>query len=794
MKRTGLGFLLAALLSTVARADFTVTDIRVEGLQRIPEGTVFNLLPVNIGDTLGTQRVREALRAVQASGFFRDVELRRMDPGVLVVVVQEFPSIRSFDITGNKVIKKEDLEKSLRNVGLASGKLFNRSTLEDVRQFLVEQYYSRGHYDVRVESGIEEVAGNLVDVKLTIAENKRAKIRQINVVGNEKFSDKELLGVTELKPTNLLSFYRGDDKYSRESLTGDLEKLRSYYMDRGYANFEITSTQVAMAPEKDDLFVTVNVFEGKTYRMGPVKLAGRFVVPQAVLDNYIVIRQGALYSQKLITYSEEAIRNRLSDDGFAFAEVTAVPSVEPGSDEVSLTFQIEPNARTYVRRVNFLGVQRTNDLVLRREMRQLEGAVMTNTLVTRSEERLQRLPYIKSVDSETKPVAGSPDLVDVDVKIEEGPSSQLGAGIGYSERQSVMLNGNFIDSNLMGSGKRLAAEINGGKYSQVLTVQHTDPYFTVDGVSLSLNGGYVERERLTSSFSQFTTQTYQAGFGIGYPLSENQAVNFGLSYSHEDLATVSSSSSQLRDWVRNNGDDYFRRVGPTTILGTILDTVDINVGWGYDSRDRALFPTRGGMHRLQFSVTPPGSSVSFGNVNFRSQQFFRLPLPLIDKIPFSLSTDIGYGTAFGDTTALPPHRHIFTGGADSVRGFRDGTLGPRDSLGNPYGGDAGVAAQLEAIIPLPAKFASSARLSLFVDAGQSYYLGDTEFRNRRGDRTDYKFDLGDLRVSAGVGVQWLSPMGLFRFSYAQPLKYQMQTRREFGDELERFQFSVGQAF
>jgi outer membrane protein insertion porin family len=517
-------------------------------------------------------------------------------------------------------------------------------------------------------------------------------------------------------------------------------------------------------------------------------------VPQVVLENYVVIRKGALYSQKLITYSEEAIRTRLNDDGFAFAEVTAVPSVEPGSDEVSLTFQIEPNARTYVRRVNFLGVERTNDVVLRREMRQLEGAVMTNNLVTRSEERLQRLPYITSVDSETRPVAGSPDLVDVDVKIEEGPSSQLGAGIGYSERQSVMLNGNYVDSNLMGTGKRLAAEINGGKYSQVFTVAHTDPYFTVDGMSLSLNAGYVERERLTASFSQFTTTTWQAGFGIGYPLSENQGVNFGLSYSHEDLATVSTSSTQLRDWVRDNGDDYFRRVGGSTILGTILDTVELNVGWGYDSRDRTLFPTRGGMHRLQFSVTPPGSSVSFGNVNFRSQQFFRIPLPLIDKIPIMLSTDLGYGTAFGDTTALPPHRHIFTGGSDSVRGFRDGTLGPRDSLGNPYGGDAGVAAQLEAIVPLPAKFASSARLSLFIDAGQSYYLGDTQFRNRRGDRTDYKFDLGDLRVSAGVGVQWLSPMGLFRFSYAQPLKYQEQTRREFGDELERFQFSVGQAF
>ena len=794
MKRTGLGFLLAALLSTVARADFTVTDIRVEGLQRIPEGTVFNLLPVNIGDMLGPQRVREALRAVHASGFFRDVELRREEPGVLVVVVQEFPSIRAFEITGNKIIKKEDLEKSLRNVGLASGKLFNRSTLEDVRQYLVEQYYSRGHYDVRVDTKVEELSGNLVDVKLTVAENKRAKIRQINVVGNEKFTDKELLGITELKPTNLLSFYRGDDKYSRESLTGDLEKIRSYYMDRGYANFEITSTQVAMAPEKDDLFVTVNVFEGTTYRMGAIKLAGRFVVPQVILQQYVRIKTGDTFSRRLISLSEEAIRNRLSDEGFSFADVAAVPSIDPDTGEIALTFQIEPNSRTYVRRVTFLGVEKTNDTVLRREMRQLEGAVMSNGLVTRSEERLQRLPYITSVESETKPVAGSPDLVDVEVKIEEGPSSQLGGGIGYSERQSVMLSGNFVDSNLLGTGRRLAVELNGGQYSKVFSVAHTDPYFTTDGMSLSLNGGYVERARLTASFSQFETKTYSTGFSLGYPLSENQGVNFGLSYSHEDLATVSSSSTQLRDWVRNNGDDYFRRIGRDSVLGTILDVVEFNVGWGYDSRDRTLFPTRGGQYRFGFSVTPPVTSVSYAIARFQSQQFFRIPLPLIDRMPFMLSTDLGYGTAFGDTTAVPPHRHIFTGGSDSVRGFRDGTLGPRDSLGNPYGGDAGVSAQLEAIIPLPAKFATSARLSLFVDAGQSYYLGDTQFRNRRGDRTDYKFDLGDLRVSAGVGIQWLSPMGLFRFSYAQPLKYQSQTRREFGDEIERFQFSVGTAF
>jgi outer membrane protein insertion porin family len=789
-----------ALLVSASRAhaddtaDFVVSGIRVEGLQRISEGTVYNTLPINIGDQLSPQRLREALRALNDTGFFRDVELRR-DESVLVVVVQERPSIRTFEVTGNKDIKSEDLLKSLRNVGLASGKILNRSTLEDTRQYLIEQYFARGRYDVRVDAKVEEQPGNLVDVHVDIVEGKRVRIREINVVGNERFSDKELLAGLELKASNLLSFYRGDDKYSKHSLEGDLEKLRSYYMDRGYADFEITSTQVALAPEKDDLFITLNVFEGTTWKMGAIKLAGRFVVPEEVLRQFLLVRPGDQFSQRLIAASEEALRNRLSEAGFGFAEVATVPNANADTGEISLTFQIEPNARTYVRRINFEGVQRTRDEVLRREMRQLEGAVLSNAAVTRSEERLQRLPYIEKVETETKRVAGAADLVDIDVTVEEGPSSQLGGGVGYSERQSFVLNGNYVDSNLFGSGDRFSLEFNGGKYGQVFSIAHTDPYFTVDGVSRSLNASYVERERITSSFSQFTTQTYSTGASIGYPIAEEQYFNLGFAYSHENLATVSSSSTQLRDWVRNNGDYYFRRVGTDRVLGTILDTFEITGGWIYDSRDRTLFPTRGGSHRLSLAFAPPSNDVSYATANFRSQQFFRIPgWDVFDRFPLSVTTNLGWSTAFGDTTAVPPHRHVFTGGSESVRGFRDGSLGPRDSLGNPYGGDAGISAQFEAIIPLPAKFQTSARVSLFYDIGQSYYLGDTEFRNKRGDRTDYRFDLGELRSSAGIAVQWLSPMGLFRFSWAMPLRYQDETRREFGDELEPFQFSVGTAF
>ncbi len=775
-------------------ADFTVGGIRVEGLQRIGEGTVFNTLPINIGDTIGAQRIREALRALNDTGFFRDVELRR-DESVLVIVVQERPSIRTFQVTGNKDIKSEDLMQSLRKVGLASGKILNRSTLEDTRQFLIEQYFARGRYDVRIDAKVEEQPGNLVDVHVEIVEGKNVRIRGINVVGNERFTDDELLAGMALKASNWLSFYRGDDKYSRHVLEGDLEKLRSYYMDRGYADFEITSTQVAIAPEKDDLFITLNVFEGTTWKMGAIKLAGRFVVPEEQLRYFVLVRPGDQYSQRLIAATEEALRNRLNEAGFGFAEVATVPAANPATGEISLTFMIEPNARTYVRHINFEGVEKTRDEVLRREMRQLEGAVLSNAAITRSEERLQRLPYLEKVETETKPVPGAADLVDIDVTVEERPSSTLGGGIGYSERQAFTLSGNFIDSNLFGSGDRLAVDINGGKYGQVFSVAHTDPYFTVDGVSRSLSASYVERDRITSSFSPFTTQTYNAGASIGYPIAEEQYFNLGLAYNHENLATGFGSSTQLRDWVRENGDYYFRRVGGDRVLGTIYDTVELNAAWVYDSRDRTLFPTRGGSHRLSFAIAPPFNDVSYATANFRSQQFFRIPgWDVFDRFPLSVTTNLGWSKALGDTTAVPPHRHVFTGGSDSVRGFRDGSLGPRDSLGNPYGGDVGISAQFEASIPLPAKFQSSARLSLFYDIGQSFFLGDTEFRNKRGDRTDYRFDLGELRSSAGIAIEWLSPMGLFRFSWAVPLRYQGETRREFGDELDPFQFSVGKAF
>ena len=788
---------LYAQESSVDRAQFVVGNIRIEGLQRVSEGTVYNYLPVNIGDTLSAARVREAIRALFATGFFRDVQINR-DGATLVVAVRERPSIESFEITGNKEIKTEDLQKSLRNVGLATGKTFDRSVLEDVKQSLTDQYFSRGKYGVRIKTTVDEQSDNRVKLKVDISEGKRAKIRQINVVGNTAFTDQQIQSGFELKTPNWLSWYKQDDRYSRESLQGDLEKLRSFYMDRGYANFHIESQQVTLAPEKDDVFITVNIEEGRVYKLSEVKLSGEFVVPKEELQRLVLVSPGQTFSLKSITATQVLIQNRLGVDGYAFAKVDPVPTINEATGEVSLTFFVDPAKRVYVRNLSFSGPKSINDVVLRRELRQLEGGWLSSTALERSKQRLQRLPYVKKVDSETTPVAGAPDLVDIDFKVEEGPSATLSGGIGYSQSQSFSLNGNVTDSNWLGSGQRVAVELNGGAYSKVYSFSQTDPYMTLDGVSRTVSFSYSEVSRLLQSYSTFSTQTWLGGLELGYPVTERQTVRVGTSLLHEELTTNLGSSTQIQDWVRDNGYSYFRRLGSDYVLGTKADIVELSAGWSFENRNRFLFPTAGSAHRFQLTATAPGSPVEYMTATYQFEQYFRVPfIPFVaplKSLPFSLNTHLSYAKAFGDTTAVPPNRHFFTGGADSVRGFRDGTLGPRDSLGNPYGGDAALSGQLEAILPMPDKFASSARVALFYDFGESFFLGPTKFTSKSGSRIDYPFDLSELRTSVGVGVQWLAPLGLFRFSFAYPLHYQRETAKRYGDDVERFQFSIGNAF
>ncbi len=790
-------------------ADFTVGDIRVEGLQRVTEGSVYNYLPINIGDTLSPQRVREAIRALYDTGFFRDVELRR-DGSTLIVVVNERPTIESFEVDGNKDIKDEDLNKSLKNVGLAQGKTFDRSVLEDVKSFLQDQYGARGKYAAKITTNVEEVPGNRVKIKIDIVEGKRAKIRQINLVGNETFKEDDILDTFELKTPNLLSFYKQDDRYSRESLQGDLEKLRSFYMDRGYANFEVESTQVAIAPEKDDIFITVNVNEGEVHKIKEVKLAGTFVVPEALLKRYVLVQPGDTFSRKVITATQELLQNRLGEDGFAFAKVDPVPTTvgDPANKELSLTFFVDPGNRVYVRHIAFNGVTKINDEVLRREMRQLEGGWLSNTALDRSKQRLERLPYIKKVESETKPVPGSADLVDVTYDIEEGPSAQLGGGIGYSESQSFILSGNYADANFLGTGRRVSIDLNSGRYSKVYGLSVTEPYFTPDGIGLSASLSYRDQTQFVADSSDFSSETIGAGLDMGIPISENQGMRVGLSFQKSSLLTTSSGSArQAVDWVRQNGDPNERCINGNyqeidcvaqanqvalAFYGTDYDAVEFNLSWNYDSRNRSLFANRGQRHSFGVAYTLPG--VSDVEYYVASYEFVKY-VPLFGRFTLQLGADIAYGMDIGDTTALPPYRQFYGGGPETVRGYRESRLGPKDDFGRPFGGNLKVTSRAEVLIPLPQKFETSARLSWFYDMGNIFSTGNRhDFRGPNGQRVEYEFEYDKLKHSTGLAVQWLAPLGVFRFSYAYPLNAYRGDPGTYEDEVEKFQFSVGQAF
>jgi outer membrane protein insertion porin family len=787
---------------------FTVGDIRIEGLQRISEGTVFNYLPVNIGDQLDPRRVQEALRAMYATGFFRDVEMRR-DGGTLVVAVLERPSIESFEIKGNKDIKTEDLQKSLRNVGLATGKTFDQSTLDEVKQYLTDQYFSRGKYAVRVDTQVEEVPGNKVKVTVDITEGKRAKIRQINIAGNTAFADEDLQEEFELKTPNWLSWYKQDDRYARESLSGDLEKLRSYYMDRGYANFAVTSTQVAIAPEKDDIFVTINVNEGDVYKVSEVKLAGNMVVPESDLKRLILIQPGDTYSRKFITATTEAMKLRLGFDGYAFATIDPVPQANEETKEISLTFVVDPKNRVYVRRVNFNGTTGVNDEVFRREMRQLEGAYLSNTAVERSKQRIQRLPFIENVEVENTPVPGAADLVDVDFEIKEGLPGQFGGGVGYSESQSIILNGSFTHSNFMGTGNRVQAEINSGRYAKSYSFSHTDPYTTIDGVRRTISLGYRDVTQFTSATSDFDTTTATAGIGYDYPITEYQYLSFGLSAQQAELATTSlGSAAEANEWVRNNGNPEVECLSQTdltvpceeypnyALFRSKFKTFELNTGWSFDSRNRTIFATAGTRQRLSLSYTLPGSEVEFWTASYDLLKF----IPIWRDFKLMVNVELAYGEPLGDTTGLPPYRQYFAGGPDSVRGFRESRLGPKDSFGRPYGGNIKTIAQTELLLPMPEKWRNSARFSLFYDIGNVFSNQDINFVGPPDPLTgvqqpvEYKFSYDELKQSAGVAVQWLAPLGVFRFSYAIPLNDVSDTPDRYGDEREGFQFSIGQAF
>jgi len=749
--------------TAMAAGEFVVKDMRVEGLQRISEGTVFNYLPINIGDTVDSVRIGEAIRALYGQSLFDNIEIRR-DEETLIIVVKERPSIESFAIDGNKDIKTEDLMESLRGVGLARGRTFDRSVLDNVEMFLREQYYDRGKYGVDIKTDVQERPNNTVRIKIDVKEGERAKIRQVNIVGNNAFEEDDIRASFTLDTANWLSWIRQDDRYAKEALEGDLEVLRSYYMDRGYADFRVESTQVAISPNKKDIFVTINVREGDVYTISEVKLVGELVVSEVFLRSQILAQPGSVFNQTLLTVTADRMQFLFGAEGYANAEIEPVPELDHETKEAAVTFYINPQSRVYVRNISFNGISEVEDEVLRREMRQMEGSYLSNSLMDRSKILLQRLPYIEpGVDYRTIPIPGSPDLVDVEVDLEYRMPGQFSGGLGFSESQGLLLNGSIVHTNFLGTGNRVGLELNSGKFQKLYSISHTDPYRTIDGIHRTLSVNYRDITQFTSAASDFSTTSAGATVDYGYPITDFQRVSFGLTFQHSELVSSTNSTQQAQDWVANKS---------------------------YDSRNRSLFATRGTRQQLFLSAAIPGSDVEFYQARFNFTKYF----PLSPRWVVRLNAELGISEALGDTTAAPPYKQFYGGGPQSVRGFKESYLGPRDSFGRPYGGNVLAAGQLELIIPLPDKFASQARASIFYDVGNVFNTGEVLFTDKLGAPIEYKPDFDELRTSVGIGVQWLAPLGLFRFSYAYPLNAYAGNDRFYGDEIERFQFSIGQAF
>ena len=788
MKRLLLSFILSLIVqaSVVHAALFQVDDIRIEGLQRVSAGTVFTALPISVGDFVDEVTIQEASRSLFRTGYFADVVMVK-DDSVLVVVLTERPAVTEVNLEGNKAIESEQLLDALRDNGLAEGQIFRRVILEGMAQELQRQYVAQGRYDATVETRIEELPRNRVAVNIDIDEGSVAKIRHINIVGNQSFTEEQLLEGFELNQTGWFSWASGNDKYSREKLSGDLETLETWYLDRGYLAFEVTGTQVSVSPDKKSLYITINVDEGDTYTISDIELSGELKIPEEDIRTMILMRKGMRFSQALMTSSTEFITRRLGNEGYTFAEVDGYPELNKEDKTAKVTFVVMPGMRAYVRRIEFRGNTKTQDEVLRREMRQMEGGSANNALIDLSKLRLERLGYFKGVEVETIPVPGVDDQIDVVYTVEEQPSGSVGASVGYSQGYGLVMGLNLSENNFLGSGKQVAVGINRSTYQSSLNFSYAEPYFTVDGV----NVGYSIYARDTDydqiNVASFSTNTYGANVNWGYPLSEVERIGFGLGYENLDLQTGQYASGEIKNFLEDNGDqdDSDKK----------FDVFNANFSWAKSTLNRGMFATRGTSQRLSANVTLPGSDLEYYKITYRGQYLRGLTRSLSLK----LRTDLGYGDSYGSTTQLPFFKHFYGGGFGSVRGFERNTLGPQDTPcymleqnpcsaiddPDPIGGNVQIEFGAEVIFPLPfIKDQRSVQSAFFIDVGNIFNTKCID----EGQRNCFKPDVGELRYSVGVGATWLSGFGPLTFSFAKPLNGNEL------DETEVFQFSLGNQF
>ena len=747
--------------------EFVIEDIRVEGLQRITPGTVFNYLPMKVGDTFDDSRSSEAVRALFKTGFFSDVRLER-DGGILVFILEERPSIASISLNGNDDIKSEDLLDSLKQIGFAEGRAFDRSELEKLEQELKRQYNSLGKYGVKLESTVTELENNRVSVVIDISEGVAAKIRKINIVGNEVYKEKKLLKMFKLGEPSFLSFYTKKDQYSRQKLGADMESLRSHYLNNGYINFNVDSTQVSITPDKKDVYITINITEGDLFTVSEVRLTGNLILPEEDLSELVSVREGDVFSRRDLTNSSDALSALLGNDGYAFANVNAIPEINDEDHTVAVTFFIDPGKRAYVRRINFSGNSRTRDEILRREMRQQEGSWIATEKVERGKTRLDRLGFFEEVNVETPAVAGTTDQVDVNYSVTERSSGNLSLGLGFSQTGGLTFQTSITQDNFLGSGKRVNFSFNNSEINRTYAVGYTNPYYTADGVSRGINLSYRETQSFDANVTAFDSTVFNASMGFGIPISEFNTFRTAFGYDHTEIDLTLNSSTQISDFIRDNGENF--------------DILKWTNSLSFDTRNKGVLPDKGALHRLAAEISIPsfGNSLEFYKVSYKTQWYTEI---FADYV-FSLKGDFSYGDSYGDTSGLPFFENFYAGGPKTVRGYEENTLGPLDNRNRPLGGNLRVVGGAEMILPVPF-FADlkSVRFSAFFDAGNVY-------------GNDEDFDAGELRYSVGLSGIWVSPFGLVSASLAQPINDQDANAitGQRADQTQIFQFTFGSSF
>lgn len=784
MKRFLLPAALSALMIAQVHAEsFTVSDIRVNGLQRVSAGSVFAALPLNVGEQIDDRRLVDATRSLFKTGFFQDIQLSR-DGNVLIVNVVERPSISSIEIEGNKAITTEDLMKGLKQSGLAEGEIFQRATLEGVRNELQRQYVAQGRYSAEIETEVVPQPRNRVALKITINEGTVAAIAHVNVVGNTVFSEEDLTDLFELKTTNWLSFFKNDDKYSREKLSGDLERLRSYYLDRGYIHMDIASTQVSITPDKKHVYITVNVNEGEKYTIRDVKLSGDLKVPEEEVKKLLLVKQGQVFSRKVMTTTSDLITRRLGNEGYTFANVNGVPEPHDDDKTVSITYVVDPGKRAYVNRINFRGNTKTEDEVLRREMRQMEGGWASTYLIDQSKQRLERLGYFKEVNVETPAVPGTDDQVDVNYSVEEQPSGSITASIGFAQSAGLILGGSISQNNFLGTGNKVSIGLTKSDYQTRYNFGFVDPYWTVDGVSLGYNAFYrkTDYSDLDVDVSSYSVNSYGAGVSIGYPISETSRLTYGLTVQKDEIDTGVYTVDEIFDFIKQEGDNF--------------TNFKASIGWSESTLNKGVLANRGHSQSLVLESTIPGSDLSFYKLDYRGQVF----APLTENYTMRFHTELGYGGAYGSTDRLPFYENYYAGGFNSVRGFKDSTLGPRStpsSGNNPgtdkdpdqdpqaFGGNILITGGAELLFPLPfVKDQRQLRSVVFWDVGNVF---DTDCPLSTTQGCD-GVDFSNLASSVGVGLTWITALGPLSFSLGTPIK------KPDNAETQIFQFSLGQTF